>query len=187
MSIVMSSAIARSSLIGTIGRSTCWDPTLVLNFPADDTGKVCLVCRFRLRAALELWTRLRVLEQAAAKLSEALEYVERARGRPTPSTSSPATRTCCWTRSSRLWRDRSPDLIETIRHQLYGLDVLFGRWTFEVVEEFDSGFYAAWLDVEKQVRQELTGGRRHTFEARLKAERQARGVKADDDDGDGGG
>ena len=71
---------------------------------------------------------------------------------------------------------------ELIRRELYGRNVLEGRWTFEVVDEFDAGFYAAWRDVESRVREQLSGGAKHRFERRLKAERQAKGVNADRSD-----
>lgn len=65
-----------------------------------------------------------------------------------------------------------PDLADEVARDLIGIDVLPGRWTFQVVEEFEDGFYARWKATEARVRQQTVGGRRHVLEARLKRERQ---------------
>jgi hypothetical protein len=58
-------------------------------------------------------------------------------------------------------------------HQLIGIDVLEGRWTYQVVEEFDDGFYAAWKAWQHRVLAVTVDGERHAAEARMKAERQS--------------
>jgi len=65
-----------------------------------------------------------------------------------------------------------PDLIEVVVTELLGRDVIPDRWTFQIVEEFDSGYWLAWCRVEERLRGELTGGRRFALEAALKATRQ---------------
>ena len=65
------------------------------------------------------------------------------------------------------------DLADGLRRELIGIDVLEGRWTFQVVEEFEEGFYARWREWEERVRQETVGGRRHVLEAQMKQERQS--------------
>ena len=62
-------------------------------------------------------------------------------------------------------------LAERLERELIGRNVLEGRWTFEVVEEFDDGYYRLFRDHEAAVR-ELVGGHRHIHEARMKARRQ---------------
>lgn len=64
------------------------------------------------------------------------------------------------------------DLADELQRDLVGIDVLEGRWTFQVVEEFEDGFYARWRDFEQRVRDTCVGGRRHVLEAQLKKERQ---------------
>lgn len=66
-----------------------------------------------------------------------------------------------------------PELSERIRKELVGLDVIEGRWTFQIVEEFDDGFYAVWRTLERDVRDATMDGRRHVFEAELKEARQS--------------
>ncbi len=50
-----------------------------------------------------------------------------------------------------------------------------GHWTFQLVEEYDDGYYAEFRAVEKAARDELAGGRRHLYEAELKEHRRTHG------------
>jgi hypothetical protein len=117
---------------------------------------------------------------ATGKLSEALEYVERARGHlfDLHQLIGHADLLLDDVLEALEKVDR-PDLEKLIRSKLYGRNVLAGKWTFELVEEFDDGFYSAWRSVEADVRGALADGERHLFEARMKRERQARGVNTD--------
>jgi hypothetical protein len=64
------------------------------------------------------------------------------------------------------------DLAERLESDLVGRNVLEGRWTFQIIEEFDEGYYDVFRAFEQAVRDTLTDGRRHLHEARLKATRQ---------------
>ena len=64
------------------------------------------------------------------------------------------------------------DLADQLQRELVGRDVLPGRWTFQIMEEFDDGYYSVFRAQEKAVRDALTDGRRHVLEAQMKAERQ---------------
>ena len=66
-------------------------------------------------------------------------------------------------------------LVERDANLGLGRNVLAGRWTFHVVEDFDSGYHRAFADAERRVRDELTAGRRHVYEARLKERERTRG------------
>ena len=57
-----------------------------------------------------------------------------------------------------------------------GRNVLEGRWTFQIVEEFDELYWGALRDAEQTVRDELIGGRRHIYEAELKQHRRTAGM-----------
>ncbi len=117
---------------------------------------------------------------AAAKLSEALEYVERARGHLFSLHQLTGHADLLLDEAlEELGKAGRDDLTELVRTRLYGRNVLPGRWTFQLVEEFDDGFYAQWRDVEQTFRDELTGGERHTYETRMKAARRAEGVDRD--------
>jgi hypothetical protein len=67
------------------------------------------------------------------------------------------------------------DLAEEIERELIGRNVLAGRWTFQVVEEYDDGYYASLRDVERRGRERLVAGRRHVAEAELKQQRRTPG------------
>ncbi|MGH2736754.1 MAG: hypothetical protein ACRDKZ_14325, partial [Actinomycetota bacterium] len=67
------------------------------------------------------------------------------------------------------------DLADRIRNDVIGHNVAHGRWTFQVVEEFDDGFYQAVSRAEEEVRERLMEGRRHVYEAELKEERRTQG------------
>jgi hypothetical protein len=54
---------------------------------------------------------------------------------------------------------------------LVGRDVLDGRWTFQVVEGFDSDYYVAAREEVRALVEGLAGGHRHVHE---KAMRQRR-------------
>jgi len=58
--------------------------------------------------------------------------------------------------------------------ELVGRNVIGGRWTFQVVEEYDDLYYRVFRDVERRAR-ELTGGERHLWEAGLKRDRRTDG------------
>ena len=59
--------------------------------------------------------------------------------------------------------------------EVVGRNVLNGRWTFQVVEEFDDGYYQDFRCYAQDVRGALVGGDRHRFEAQLKERRRSDG------------
>ena len=63
---------------------------------------------------------------------------------------------------------------ERLRRELVGRNVLPGRWTFQIVEEFEDCYYDLFRRLEQQVHDELAGGRRHLYEARLKERRRTK-------------
>jgi hypothetical protein len=67
------------------------------------------------------------------------------------------------------------DLAEQLRTDLIGRNVLDGRWTFQIVEEFERVYYDPFRDLERTVREKLLQGRRHVFEAEMKERRRTAG------------
>lgn len=67
------------------------------------------------------------------------------------------------------------DLAERIRQDLFGRNVLSGRWTFQVVEDYDDHYWSRWRHWEQTVRDELVAGRRHVYEAQLKERHRTHG------------
>ena len=113
---------------------------------------------------------------AAGKLSEALEWVERARGHLYTFHQLMGRADFLLGDGADLLRDAGRDaLADLVEEEAVGHNVLDGRWTFQIIEEFDDLYYDAVRAVERRVRDELTAGRRHIFEAELKERRRTHG------------
>lgn len=67
------------------------------------------------------------------------------------------------------------DLADRIDTELVGRNVIAGRWTFQVVEDYDDGYYALAKELERTARDELVQGRKHLFEAGMKEDRRTAG------------
>jgi hypothetical protein len=67
------------------------------------------------------------------------------------------------------------ELAERIDTELVGRNVIAGRWTFQIVEDYDDGYYATAKELERTAREQLVGGRRHLFEAGMKEDRRTPG------------
>ena len=114
--------------------------------------------------------------EALGKLSEALEVVERVRGH--------LYSVHQLTGSGDFMLDDAVDLLRHAGHQalaerieteLIGRNVIPGHWTFQIVEEYDDGYYADFRAIEKAARDELADGKRHLYEAELKEKRRTHG------------
>ena len=114
--------------------------------------------------------------EAAGTLSEALERVERARGALYEFHQLIGGADALLDDVvAGLTGAGHRELADRVGDELIGLNVLPGRWTFQVVEEFDAGYYATFRELERAVREATAGGRRHVFEAELKQRRRTRG------------
>ena len=63
-------------------------------------------------------------------------------------------------------------LADELDTRLVGRNILEGRWSFQVVEEYDDGYYATFTSLERHAREALVAGRRHLFEAEMKEDRR---------------
>ena len=114
--------------------------------------------------------------QALGKLSEALEMVEEARGRLYGfHRLTGAADLALGEAVDLLKRAGHTDLADGIAEDLLGRNVLQGRWTFQLVEEYDDGYYRAFRLHEEKARSSLAGGQRHLFEADMKEDRRTQG------------
>jgi hypothetical protein len=114
--------------------------------------------------------------EALGKLSEALETVERVRGHLYSLHQLVGKADFSLDEAVSLLRDAGHDKIaERVQQELIGRNVIAGHWTFQLVEEFDDGYYADFKAVEKAARDELAEGKRHLYEAELKEQRRTRG------------
>ena len=113
---------------------------------------------------------------AAAHMSEALETLERARGHL--YTFHQLVGEADFALDDVLAKLRAAgaeDLAAELERELVGRNVLEGRWTFQVVEEFDDGYWSLFRDHERRVRDELMDGRRHILESEMKEQRRSSG------------
>ncbi|HEX6347351.1 hypothetical protein [Umezawaea sp.] len=107
--------------------------------------------------------------EAVGALTEALETAERARGRLFDFHQLSGSADAKAGRAADLLREAGhAALADELERDLIGRNVVPGRWTFQLVEEYDDGYRAAFLAWERRVRDELVGGARHVFEAELK-------------------
>lgn len=113
---------------------------------------------------------------AVGKLSEAWEWIERARGRLYDFHQMMGhADLLVGEAADELEAAGHRDHADALRQDIIGRNVLFGRWTFQVVEEFDESYYGPARDAERQVRDSLMDGKRHVFEAEMKEQRRTHG------------
>ena len=112
--------------------------------------------------------------EALGKISEALETVERARGHLYSFHQLSGSADLALQEGVAKLRAAGHDeLAEEIAAGLVGRNVLPDRWTFQIVEEYDDGYWSVFREYENKARQSLAGGRRHLFEANMKDEERA--------------
>ena len=106
---------------------------------------------------------------ALGKLTKALETTERARGHLYAFHQLIGESDRRVEKAMHLLRDAGhPDWADRLERELFGRNVLDGRWTFQIVEEFDDGYWTLFRELEAAARDELAGGRRHLREAGMK-------------------
>ncbi len=113
---------------------------------------------------------------ALGTLSEALEVVEEARGHLYAFHRRCGTADLTLGEAVDQLREAGhPEIADRVEADLVGRNILAGRWSFQVVEEYDDGYYAAFRAHEQAAREELMAGRRHVFEAEMKDDRRTAG------------
>jgi hypothetical protein len=114
--------------------------------------------------------------EALGKLSEALEVVENARGYLYAFHRLTGMGDLALGEAVDLLREAGHDsLAGELQSRLVGRNVIEGRWTFQVVEEYDDGYYRLFKELEAKARDSLVLGKRHLFEAEMKEDRRTRG------------
>ncbi|HVM10403.1 MAG TPA: hypothetical protein VM345_18230 [Acidimicrobiales bacterium] len=113
---------------------------------------------------------------AVGKLTEALEWIERARGRLYDFHQLIGHADAMLDEAVELLEEAGhPDMADRVREEAIGRNVIEGRWTFQIVEDFDANYYSCIRGVEEAARNELCGGRKHLFESELKDKRRTPG------------
>jgi len=111
--------------------------------------------------------------EAVGAVSEALEYVERARGdlysfHQLIGRADLLLGEAC----QQLSLAGHAAVADRLRSEVVGRNVLHGRWTFQIVEEFDDNYWSVFREHERRVREALQGGARHVFESEMKDRRR---------------
>ena len=114
--------------------------------------------------------------EALGKLSEAFEVVEDARGHLYAFHRLTGSGDLALGDAVDLFRAAGHgELADRLQDELVGRNVIQGRWTFQIVEEYDDDYYATFKRLEAAARDDLVGGRRHLFEAEMKEDRRTHG------------
>jgi len=117
--------------------------------------------------------------KALGKVSEALEVVEHARGHLYAFHRLSGHADLTLQDGVRGLREAGrAELADLVEDVLVGRDVIDGRWTFQLVEDYDAQYWSAFRDVEEHLRQ-VTGLAPHVFEAEMKHTEQTHGLLDD--------
>jgi hypothetical protein len=116
--------------------------------------------------------------EAVGLMTEALEHTERARGHLYSFHQLTGGADLKLGEAVEKLREAGHDQIaDEIERDLIGRNVLDGRWTFQIMEEYDDTYWSVFRDMERSVRDRLVQGRRHLFEANMKEERRTHGMR----------
>jgi hypothetical protein len=116
------------------------------------------------------------LVEAVGKASEALEWVERARGRLFDFHQMMGRADLLLGQAAdALAEAGAADAADRLRTEMVGRNVVDGRWTFQLVEEFDDLYWEPCRAAERRVRDDLLDGRRHVYESEMKDRRRTDG------------
>jgi hypothetical protein len=116
------------------------------------------------------------LVEAVGKAGEALEYIERARGHLYSLHQLIGRADFLFEEAADLLRaSGEDDSARRFEVDIVGRNVLDGRWTFQVVEEFDDLYHRPVTDAVRMLERDHLGGRRHVWEAEMKERRRSNG------------
>jgi hypothetical protein len=115
--------------------------------------------------------------EALGRLTEALETTERARGHLYAMHQLTGEADFKLDGAVEKLREAGHhELADRVSTELIGRNVVAGRWTFQLVEEYDDGYVSVFRELEATARNTLAGGQRHLHEARLKEQRRTHGL-----------
>lgn len=114
--------------------------------------------------------------EAIGKVSEAMEYIERARGHLYGFHQLMGHADLVLGEAAERLRDAGlPDDGDALDDEIVGRNVLDGRWTFQIVEEFDDLYYDVVRAALRDLEHRHLEGIRHLFESEMKEDRRTRG------------
>jgi hypothetical protein len=113
----------------------------------------------------------RATVEAVGKLSAAFETIEVARGLLYQFHRLTGTADFEVEEAVRRLREAGHgEFADRLDEKLLGRNLLTGRWTFQIVEEFEATYYEPFQGLERESRA-LVNGYRHVYEASLKRDR----------------
>jgi hypothetical protein len=113
--------------------------------------------------------------EAVGKATEALEYVERARGHLYSFHQLTGHADLLFGEAADMLAEAGePECADRLEDQVVGRNVLDGRWTFQIVEEYDELYHQYVTAAVEELERRFQHGRRHVFEARMKEDRRTR-------------
>jgi hypothetical protein len=119
------------------------------------------------------------LVEGLGKLSEALETVEQARGLLYAFHQLTGKADQELQDAVALLRDAGAGaLADDLDRELVGRNVIADRWTFQIVEDYDAGYWTTFRDFDARARDEFADGDRHVYEARMKQRERTKGHPA---------
>jgi hypothetical protein len=113
--------------------------------------------------------------EAIGKASEAFEHIERARGHLFSFHQLMGHADLTLGEAADMLRDAGLDAdADALDADVVGRNVLDGRWTFQIVEEFDDLYYEFVRDAVRGLERRHLDGIRHLFESEMKEQRRSR-------------
>ncbi len=117
--------------------------------------------------------------EGLGKLSEALETIEQARGQLYGFHQHSGKADLLLQDAVELFRKAGhTQLADDLDRDLVGRNVIADRWTFQIVEDYDASYWSVFRAFDERARNELSGGDRHVYEARMKQGERTRGHEA---------
>lgn len=114
--------------------------------------------------------------EAVGKVGEALEWIERARGRLYDFHQMSGHADLLLGEAADALAEAGHDeLAEHLRVELVGRNVIEGRWTFQVVEEYDATYWEPARAARRAVESQLMAAREHVYESEMKERRRTDG------------
>ena len=114
---------------------------------------------------------------AVGKISAAFEVVENARGMLYAFHRMSGEADLALQDGLKALRDAGHSaLADEIDDVLVGRDVVRDMWTFQIVEAYDEQYWQVFQATERLVREQLSGGKPHVYEAEMKRREQTEGA-----------
>lgn len=115
---------------------------------------------------------------AVGKFGEALEWIERARGHLYDFHQMMGHADALIGESADELREAGHRAqAQRIEAELVGRNALEGRWSFQIVEEYDAIYWSTVRAFADELRKQLVGGRNHVFESEMKERRRTHGAR----------